>query len=221
MQYSKIQNHIFPSSQCHDVIVLYSITLWIAFSLQNNVCYLLEDPEGSLVAWIRVAQATATKINCEFMKQCKNNVEEPRRLLNNVLLATSRLLFYEANTFASGRTKFRRGSSVGEAEHLRNPWWIILYCLQAGPGIRDPNTQQSHTGQTLVLKLIPCLWSNIHASTQSTTYNCLFPWDLEPLSWTCTRRSCPPPWNRVGIGLNSPWKSMSLEAFLGFCLKYI
>ena len=192
MQHSKIQNHIFPSSQCHDVIVLYSITLWIAFSLQNNVGDLLEDPEGSLVAWIRVAQATATKINCEFMKQCKNNVEEPRRLLNNVLLATSRLLSYEANTFASGRIKFRRGSSVGEAEHLRNPWWIILYCLP-GPGIRDPNTQQSHTGQTLVLKLIPCLWSNIHASTQSTTYNCLFPWDLEPLSWTCTRRSWPPP----------------------------
>ena len=192
MQHSKIQNHIFPSSQCHDVIVLYSITLWIAFSLQNNVGDLLEDPEGSLVAWIRVAQATATKINCEFMKQCKNNVEEPRRLLNNVLLATSRLLSYEANTFASGRIKFRRGSSVGEAEHLRNPWWIILYCLP-GPGIHDPNTQQSHTGQTLVLKLIPCLWSNIHASTQSTTYNCLFPWDLEPLSWTCTRRSWPPP----------------------------
>ena len=192
MQHSKIQNHIFPSSQCHDVIVLYSITLWIAFSLQNNVGDLLEDPEGSLVAWIRVAQATATKINCEFMKQCKNNVEEPRRLLNNVLLATSRLLSYEANTFASGRIKFRRGSSVGEAEHLRNPWWIILYCLP-GPGNRDPNTQQSHTGQTLVLKLIPCLWSNIHASTQSTTYNCLFPWDLEPLSWTYTWQSWPPP----------------------------
>ena len=204
-------------SWCHSSLQYYFMNC----ILVTKHCDLLEDPEGSLVAWIRVAQATATKINCEFMKQCKNNVEEPRRLLNNVLLATSRLLFYEANTFASGRIKFRRGSSVGEAEHLRNPWWIILYCLQAGPGIRDPNTQQSHTGQTLVLKLIPCLWSNIHASTQSTTYNCLFPWDLEPLSWTCTRRSCPPPWNTVGIGLNLPWKSMSLEAFLGFCLKYI
>ena len=204
-------------SWCHSSLQYYFMNC----ILVTKHCDLLEDPEGSLVAWIRVAQATATKINCEFMKQCKNNVEEPRRLLNNVLLATSRLLFYEANTFASGRIKFRRGSSVGEAEHLRNPWWIILYCLQAGPGIRDPNMQQSHTGQTLVLKLIPCLWSNIHASTQSTTYNCLFPWDLEPLSWTCTRRSCPPPWNTVGIGLNSPWKSMSLEAFLGFCLKYI
>ena len=145
MKHSKIQNHIFPSSQCHDVIVLYSITLWIAFSLQNNVCDLLEDPEGSLVAWIRVAQATATKINCEFMKQCKNNVEEPRRLLNNVLLATSRLLFYEANTFASGRIKFRRGSSVGEAEHLRNPWWIILYCLQAGRRVSVTPTQAAVT----------------------------------------------------------------------------